>query len=203
MKITFLLTICSFLFTINCQSNAYKQASDKVTYDPMLKDSFFLTNTWSYPSFTSKDDDGKFAFMTDDKDTTHFNHTAHIFTAFDSLNDNDEDLRERGEWENINFGKAYLVGNSILLKFESLTPSSYDDLTIKIKNGQFFSIYLSGSPPIGNRYYDFEKLSLTLQKETYTAGDTIKGYLDFFVEKPKYAHLKGAFKCPVLGKKSF
>jgi hypothetical protein len=186
---------------ISCQTNTEKQAINKVVYNASLKDTFFLMDMWSYPSFTVKDNKGKFDFTNGVEDTSHLKHTANIFYAFDSTYDNEAHFREVDEWERIRYGEALLVGKSMLLKFNESTASSYDDLTIKIKEGQFSTIFEAGSPAGGNRYYDFEKETLTLQKESYSVGDTLRGYLDFKTTQPHYAHLKGAFKVKIKGTK--
>jgi hypothetical protein len=112
---------------------------------------------------------------------------------FDSLYDEDF-LKENATDYKIDYGEAFLEKDTLLLKFDDLTPASYDNLQIKIINDTFSSTYLSGSPPIGNRHYNFEKRIVILQKKHYLKGDTIKGYLDFQGHSPKFAHLRGYFK---------
>jgi hypothetical protein len=190
----------SFVVMMSCNSKPENQPINTVTYNPLLSDTFFLTENWSYPEFTTKNDDGKFSFsMQGFNDTSHLYHTANIMVISDSLNENEEYYKTISPgYQLIQFGKAHKVGKTIFLKFEQYTPSSHDDLTIKIKNGYFFSSYERGFPAIGNKYYDFDKESLVLQKETNLVGDTLRGYLDFKIYKPKYLHLKGAFKMKIM-----
>jgi hypothetical protein len=196
-----LSTALLLITIISCQTNTEKQAINKVVYNASLKDTFFLMDMWSYPSFTVKDSEGKFDFTNGVEDTSHLKHTANIIYAFDSTSDNETDFRNTDVWQRIHYGEALLVGKSMLLSFNELTASSYHDLTIKIKNRQFSTVYKAGSPAGGNRYYDFEKETLTLQKESYSVGDTLRGYLDFKTTNPHYAHLKGAFKVKIKGTK--
>ena len=200
MNNKFLSVVFLFVIIISCNTKSQKQPINTVAYNSLLSDTFFLSESWSYPSFTTKDMNGEFGFsIQGDNDTSHLYHTANIIAISDSLNENEEYYKTiSGGYEQIRYGKAYIVGKTTLLKFEQYTPSSYDDLTIKIKDGYFFSIYERGFPATGNKYYDFDKESLVLQKEINVIGDTLRGYLDFVIYKPKYLHLKGAFKVRVV-----
>jgi hypothetical protein len=179
-----------------CKEVKKKDIGDKVIYDESYNDIFFSKNDWSYPDFVVKIDSTHFEDTQDGEisegDTAHLLHTANIHTAFSS--DKDTLIDDDNPIEKIRYGKAQLVGCSIILTFSESTPSYADDLIIKIKDGFFFTIFSAGSPPKGIRNYDFENQKLILQKKEYMEGDTIKGYLDFKVEKPFYAHLKGSFK---------
>ena len=191
-----LLFFIVFFTACNASQQDAKSWSGRVQVDPNFTDSFFFKHEWSYDPFVTKDDDGRFENTmgngkTTARDTQHLVHSASIFHAFSPQD------TTFAAYSKIKFGNAYLVGQAILLKFDQLTPSSHDILDIKIKNGAFFTNYLGGAPAVGDLYYDFEKQKLILQKEHYTVGDTIKGYLDFQTDKPHFAHLKGAFKLPL------
>ena len=127
-------------------------------------------------------------------DTSHQHHTANIIYA---TKEDESYLKDMEKYNMVRYGKAYVVGESLLLIFEDDTPSSYDNLTIKIKEGYFSTTCKAGTPALGTRYYDFEKETLILQKETAFIGDTLRGYIDFTAFKPYYRHLKGAFKVKV------
>jgi hypothetical protein len=167
-----------------------------VQYDNTLTDSFFFQNNWSYPSMTTKygndQFDNSYGKQIVAADTAHLYHTAAIFT-FDSFATEDF-IKQNCINCQIDFGEAYLIGDSLFLKFIDSTPSSYDNLEIKIIDNAFSSTFLRGAPPIGNRHYIFDKEKLILQKEYYAKGDTIKGYLDFQSHTPRFIHLKGFFK---------
>jgi hypothetical protein len=192
--------VCCFILSIvfiNCKNQKENLSANRVQYNATLTDSFFFKNEWSYPSLTVKIGEGKFdngyGGKISAEDTAHLYHTASIVTMFDSIH-NEEFLKENSFDYKIDYGEAFLIGDSLSLKFYESTPSSYDDLIIKIINKSFNSTYKSGSPPTGNRDYYFEGQKLILQKEHYVKGDTIKGYLDFQGHSPKFVHLKGAFK---------
>ena len=199
MPLKYLSIICIWLTVSHCTPPTERHSDNKVVYDAALTDTFFLSKSWSYDNFTMKHDDGTFSFMMQDNtDTSHHFHTANLMYALDSVSDNAAYFQEQEVWDKVKYGKAYLVDKTLVLEFDELTQISYNNLKIKIKNGYWTSIYLSGSPAMGNRYYDFEDASLILQKETVAVGDTLRGYLDYKVRKPHYCHLKGAFKVKVL-----
>jgi hypothetical protein len=201
MKTKFLYLLFILLCIIQCTKNPEKPPFHKVVFDPLLKDSFFLMDKWSYPSFAVKIGEGKFDFTDGVEDTSHQHHTADIVYVTDSLNDNEnywKALKERIGWSHIRYGKAYLVGETIILNFDEFNASASDNLTIKIKGGYFSTLYYGGTPVAGNKYYDFEEESIIIQKQALLVGDTLKGYLDFKAYKPQYLHLKGAFKVCVL-----
>ena len=200
MNLKYFPIVCIWFAVSHCTPPPPEKHSDnKVVYDAALTDTFFLKNGWSYPLFTDKDEKGQFFFASDTHDTTHLQHTANFVYAFDSAYDNAAYFQQKRVWEKVRYGAAHLLGNTtLILTFDDSTPSSYNNLKIKIKNGYWTSIYLSGSPAGGNRYYDFEESSLILQKEAVAVGDTLRGYLDCKVRKPHYCHLKGAFKVKVL-----
>lgn len=194
-----LLLFISIVFCSGCKTSDGDSLVDRVTYDISFQDSFFLKNEWSYPDFIVKIDSTHFEDTVDGEiskeDTAHLVHTANIHFAGDSVGETL--INDNSQIEKIRYGKAKLVGHSIVLTFSESTPSSTDDLIVKIKNGYFFTIYSGGSPPFGIRDYDFEHQILVFQKKAYQKGDTIKGFLDFRVQRPHYAHLKGSFKLPL------
>lgn len=195
VKPKFLFLFFLSLLILNCKEKPEKHPFNKVVYDPLLKDSFFLIDKWSYESYMLKGMDGTFASSLPGLfDTSHQHHTANIIYA---TQEDESYLNGKEDYDKIRYGKAYLVGESILLLFEDETPSSSNNLIVKIKGGYFFTTYKAGYPAVGNIYYDFEKESLILQKETNIIGDTLRGYLDFTAFKPYYRHLKGAFKVKV------
>ena len=199
MPLKYLSIVCIWFTVSNCSPPTEQHSDNKVVYDGALTDTFFLSKSWSYNNFTEKREDGTFEFtMQHNTDTSHHFHTANLAYAVDSASDNAAYFQEQEVWDKVKYGKAYLVDKTLILEFDELTQIAYNNLKIKIKNGYFTSIYLSGSPAGGNRYYDFEESSLILQKETVTVGDTLRGYLDCKVRKPHYCHLKGAFKVKVL-----
>lgn len=195
MKKTFLYLLYTLFFIAQCTENSEKHPFNKVVYDPLLKDSFFLTDKWSYESYMAKSMDGTFdSSLPGLFDTSHQHHTANIIYA---TQEDESYLKGKEDYDKIRYGKAYVVGESMLLLFEDDTPSSSNNLIIKIKGGYFFTTYKAGYPAVGNIYYDFEKESLILQKESTIIGDTLRGCLDFTSFKPYYRHLKGAFKVKV------
>ena len=199
MRLKYLSIICIWFTVSHCMPPPEQHSDNKVMYDATLADTFFLSKSWSYDNFTEKHEDGTFEFtMQYNTDTSHHLHTANFVYALDSASDNAAYFQEKEVWEKFKYGKAHLVDKTLVVEFDELTPISYNNLKIKIKNGYWTSIYLSGSPAMGNRYYDFEESSLILQKETVGVGDTLRGYLDCKVRKPHYCHLKGAFKVKVL-----
>jgi hypothetical protein len=190
---------CSLLILLffNCKNEKSNDFGNQVQYDAALTDSFFFQNEWSYPSMTSKISEGKFdngyGEKISTKDTLHLWHTAAIVTLFDSLYKEGSVRQDCFDCQ-IDFGEAHLVKDSLMLIFYDATPSSFDDLEIKMANNSFSSTYINGAPAIGNRQYYFEKQELILQKQHYVKGDTIKGYLDLQGHSPKFVHLKGFFK---------
>ena len=90
MIFKYLAIFFSFILIGSCHSNSDKSSKNKVVYAPSLQDTFFLSEMWSYPSFTIKDENGKFdSAMEGELDTTHLLHTANIFSAYDTLHDTD------------------------------------------------------------------------------------------------------------------
>jgi hypothetical protein len=189
-----------FIFILlfgNCNNQVDNSSTYEVQYKTGLTAPFFFENDWSYPSLTAKADDGTFdngyGEKISAKDTLHLLHTAAIVTLFDSLYKEDTERLDCNDCQ-IDFGEAFLVKDSLLLSFEDVTPVAYDNLQIHIVNNTFSSTFISGSPVVGKRHYQFDKQELILQKQYYVKGDTIKGYLDFQGHSPKFVHLKGFFK---------
>lgn len=189
-----LILICGLL--TNCSSNIESGLKNKVIYNSDLKDSFFLIDKWSYPSFTVKDEDGNFHFAVEgEKDTTHLYHTSKIGLSYDSLSavnlDNEAGL--------IRYGKAFYAKDTLVIEFSESTPSAYGYLEIRVRDGSFTSSYTGGYPWV--HHYEFDRQTLIFQKRIVNTGDTLRGYLNFRTNKPRYLNLQGYFKVPVLMKK--
>jgi hypothetical protein len=157
-----LYTILIILIFVGCSRNIENSLNNKVEYDYSLKDSFFFVDKWSYPSFTTKDMDGKFDTAIDGKvDTSHLYHSSNIVMLFDSLNN-----KEMTDYSNIiRYGEAHIIRDTILLEFSESTPSSDDYLKITINNKRFTSIYIGGYP--WTNFYEFEKQKLILYNAPY------------------------------------
>jgi hypothetical protein len=194
MNFKFHLRFLLLLIVISCSHSIDNSFKNTVVYDHSLRDSFFFIDKWSYPEFTTKDSDGKFIFNSDDEDTSHLYHTSNIEVRFDSLDTN----KVVDDLYNIHFGQAQIVNDTIILEFSETTASSHDYLKIKVNNKHFASEYISGYPWIN--FYNLEKQTLILQKETVLIGDTLRGYLDLKAHVPKYRNLKGFFKVKVINK---
>ena len=191
-----IIGIFSILTAISCCSRVLQNPLlSKVTYDNSLSDSFFQSDQWSYPSFTVKDINGKFDFgIEGEEDTSHLYHTANIGVTFDSLHNINLDA----DAYKIRYGKAYHLRDTLVIEFSELTPSSYDFIKIMVQNEYFKSEYTGGYPWIN--CYKFDNQKLILQQRKVFPGDTLRGYLDFRTNTPKYLHLKGFFKVPMTKK---
>ena len=150
------------------------QMESAVQYDANLTDPFFKTEKSSYYWWIIEHDDGTFEdtsgeYKKGDK-PPRLRHTADCVT-------------EHQGKHTIHYCEATLhPDNTIELYIHETTPSTYDNLSVKIKDGMFRSQYWTkyvqdrGDEGV---IWTTKKQKLILNKKQYNKGDTILGKIFF------------------------
>jgi hypothetical protein len=171
----------------------------KIKIAQQFKDTFSFGNKWDYPAGVYKDDStGEFYTLGDPLDTTHL-----FFTANCSTN-------VQGGYD-IRYCFAVKSSDSVVLIFSDGLPAYASEFYFYIKGDSFYfrpkTIYPEYIPD-EKISYSVTKQKLTINKGSYSIGDTIVGYVDSeFIEtvsvpkKGAYSHkfyLRGFFKTPLM-----
>ena len=174
-----------------------------VTVDIRFKDTLTFNNKWDYPWYIVADEDGGNMENTlggtlMETDTVHLYHTANCWTNHHGRH-------------NVRYCDAILDKDIITLHFQPELPAYASELSISIRDNQFWSDFSATYPaPTKKLSWVITKQELVLNKNSYTPGDTLKGYfeVEFFETgteanqktfSKKY-YYKGYFKTPLLNK---
>ena len=180
-----------------------KQMESPVEYDTEMTDQFFEVDKWSSPWWIIERDDGSFEDTTGQitrrEDIPRLRHTAECRT-------------EHQIPHMINFSEARQINkDTIEILIHDESASTYDDLTVIVKNGRFSSHYKTVSPVAAANaglIWTTTKQRLVLNKKHYEKGDVIRGRIEFeCVEEMKEARngrkhihtirIEGRFKPPL------
>ena len=159
--------ILGLLFLLSCVGNT---EWNKVEYNSNLSYPFFNEQSWDYPWYIIKNDDGSFSSTFNDaiveSDTVHLYHTAECAT------------NHQGKHE-VNYCSAYKKGDTLFLLFPPSLPAYWLNMEVKVI-GNKFKAEASGVPfiPIWLEWKTINQ-QLTLTTDSYTIGDSIKGKCNF------------------------
>jgi hypothetical protein len=149
-----------------------EQMWSQVRYDRKLKDTFFESDTWSYPYWIWRNTDGTFTdIRLIDKnraeDPPRLRHTSRCFsTSF-------------GVKHVINFCEARASdGYEVELLIHETSPAFRDSLRVRIRDGKFTCQYWIVDH-VGAFTWTTTRQELILDRNAYGKGDVIKGRIDF------------------------
>jgi hypothetical protein len=160
-----------------------KQMESPVEYDTEMTDQFFEVDTWSSPWWIIERDDGSFEDTTGQitrrEDIPRLRHTAECRT-------------EHQIPHMIKFSEARQIDkDTIEIRMHDESASTYDDLTVIVRNGHYSSHYKTVYPEAAantGRIWTTTKQRLVLNKKQYAKKEVIRGRIDFeCVEEMKAA----------------
>lgn len=158
------LAYCAVLVLAACSKS---DKWSKVTIDEAIDHPFFHENTWSYPWYILKNDEGNFESAIDSainpSDTLPVYHTLRATSNY------------QGEHMMTDCA-AYVEADTLVLLISDPLPAYTGGLTIKVYDGEFYAFFRSIPFFYGGKA-DFytKKQQLALKKEGYGVGDSIKG----------------------------
>ncbi|HAR41996.1 MAG TPA: hypothetical protein DCS07_05095 [Bdellovibrionales bacterium] len=151
-----------------------KQMESSVEYDTEMTDQFFEVDTWSSPWWIIEQDDGSFEDTTGQitrrEDIPRLRHTAECRT-------------EHQIPHMIKFSEARQIDkDTIEIRIHDESASTFDDLTVIVRNGRYSSHYKTVYPVAAANtglVWTTTKQRLVLNKKQYAKGDFIRGRIDF------------------------
>jgi hypothetical protein len=151
-----------------------KQMESTVEYDTEMTEQFFEVDKWSPSWWIIERDDGSFEDTTGQitrrEDIPRLRHTAACRT-------------EHQIPHMINFSEARQIDkNSIEIRIYDESASTYDDLTVIVRNGRFSSQYKTVYPVAAANsglIWTTTKQRLVLNKKHYEKGEIIRGCIEF------------------------
>ena len=166
-----LLSILLFLLTSSFL-NAQETEKEVCIYNNSISHPFFDTIQWSYALGISRDSLGNwhedYDGLISETDTIKQIHTASC-------------KRDSIDWYTIRFCDAKISNDTLILFIHDFTPSTNDNLIIKIYNNELLSSYWTAYPNLIDEEIKWEtnKCNLTLNKQNYKKGDTLLGIIEF------------------------
>jgi hypothetical protein len=165
--------ILAILLMLVCaRSFSQMRYTSALSIDKNFKDTFTFQRQWAYDWGVLKEDDGSFSKAFGGKvkaaDTAHLFYTANCSTNV------------QGGYH-IRYSYAEKINDELVLTFEDGLPAYASVFWIHIKNDSFYfkpkTIY--PQPTRGKLSYHIDSQKLVLNKNQFSRGELVKGYIDF------------------------
>lgn len=172
MKPNPVILFISILLTCTFKTSGQAPRKAKLSIDAAMVDTFAFTNQWDYPWYIIKKEDGTFSNTLGEKiteaDTTHLFFTSNCQTNV------------QGGYT-VNYCYASTKSNTVTLHFTGGLPAYGGDFYVYIKGDSFYFKPTVAYPVTAygeKSIFITNNQKLQLNKNSYTIGDTITGYIN-------------------------